>query len=106
MQHWPATRKARGCEDTLEARLEFIEELRRGQGGMKKGDMAAAKDVGATMPDDPGGPIPPDFICPITQEIMRDPVIALDGHSYERTAITQWFGLGRIKSPLTNAPLG
>lgn len=25
---------------------------------------------------------PPDFICCITQEVMRDPVIALDGHSY------------------------
>ena len=37
---------------------------------------------------------------------MIDPVIALDGHSYERDAITQWFGQGRIKSPLTNAPLG
>ena len=70
------------------------------------GEMAAAEDVGATVSDETGSRIPPDFICPITQEIMRDPVIALDGHSYERTAITQWFGLGRIKSPLTNAPLG
>ena len=58
------------------------------------------------MADEIGGQIPPDFVCPITQELMRDPVIALDGHSYERDAITQWFGQGRIKSPLTNAPLG
>ena len=68
--------------------------------------MAAAEDVGATVSDETGGPIPPDFICPITQEIMRDPVIALDGHSYERDAITQWFARGRIKSPLTGAQLG
>ena len=51
-------------------------------------------------------PIPPDFICPITQEVMRDPVIALDGHSYERNAIERWFGTGRLTSPLTNAQMG
>eukprot|EP00029_Vermamoeba_vermiformis_P011682 TRINITY_DN6496_c0_g1_i1.p1 TRINITY_DN6496_c0_g1~~TRINITY_DN6496_c0_g1_i1.p1 ORF type:complete len:275 (+),score=39.74 TRINITY_DN6496_c0_g1_i1:748-1572(+) len=32
---------------------------------------------------------PADFICPITQEIMLDPVIASDGHTYERRAIEQ-----------------
>mmetsp|Transcript_1650 Transcript_1650/g.3539 ORF Transcript_1650/g.3539 Transcript_1650/m.3539 type:complete len:105 (-) Transcript_1650:226-540(-) len=62
--------------------------------------MAAA--LSQNVPD----PVPPDYICPITQELMRDPVSALDGHSYEREAITQWFEQGRIESPLTNAPLG
>ena len=52
------------------------------------------------------GTIPPDYICPITQELMRDPVIALDGHSYERDAILQWFGRGTTKSPLTGVVLG
>jgi hypothetical protein len=32
-----------------------------------------------------------DWLCPITLSMMRDPVIASDGHSYERDAITQWF---------------
>ena len=32
-----------------------------------------------------------DWLCPITLSLMRDPVIATDGHSYERDAITQWF---------------
>ena len=50
--------------------------------------------------------IPPDFICPITQEVMQEPVIALDGHSYERVAIEQWFSSGRRTSPLTNAQMG
>jgi len=30
------------------------------------------------------------FICPITQEIMREPVIAEDGHTYEKAAIENW----------------
>ncbi len=32
-------------------------------------------------------PINPQFFCPITGDIMRDPVITSGGHSYERTAI-------------------
>jgi len=31
------------------------------------------------------------FLCPITCLLMRDPVIAADGHTYERSAITKWF---------------
>src|SRR5689334_18332378 len=30
------------------------------------------------------------FFCPITQEIMRDPVIAEDGHTYEKVVIEKW----------------
>jgi len=46
-------------------------------------------------------PSPPDeFLCPITLTLMRDPVIGPDGHSYERTAITQWLQTNP-HSPLT-----
>merc|ERR1711964_274552 len=31
-----------------------------------------------------------DLLCPITMMLMTDPVIAADGHSYERTAIEKW----------------
>ena len=34
--------------------------------------------------------IPEDYLCPITQELMEDPVIAADGHSNERAAITPY----------------
>ena len=45
-----------------------------------------------------------DLRCPISLEVMRDPVIAADGHSYEREAITA--GSARIEtSPLTGRPL-
>mmetsp|Transcript_12578 Transcript_12578/g.18999 ORF Transcript_12578/g.18999 Transcript_12578/m.18999 type:complete len:443 (-) Transcript_12578:295-1623(-) len=49
---------------------------------------------------------PPDeFLCPITQELMQDPVIAQDGHTYERTAIEAWLTTGNGTSPMTNQPL-
>lgn len=47
----------------------------------------------------------PSFKCPITHEILRDPVIAADGHSYERRAITHWLEQNDT-SPMTGAVLG
>ena len=31
-----------------------------------------------------------DWDCPILQILMKDPVVAQDGYTYERTAITEW----------------
>jgi hypothetical protein len=36
---------------------------------------------------------------------MDDPVVALDGHSYSRAAIQDWFRQGRLSSPCTNEQL-
>jgi chemotaxis protein histidine kinase CheA len=48
---------------------------------------------------------PPDhFLCPITQDVMIDPVSAADGHMYERRAIEDWF-IGHSTSPMTGAKL-
>ncbi len=47
---------------------------------------------------------PQNFICPITQDTMIDPVICADGISYERTAIQQWL-IDHDTSPMTNKPL-
>tara|TARA_B100001121_G_scaffold307466_1_gene329051 strand:- start:2073 stop:4199 length:2127 start_codon:yes stop_codon:yes gene_type:complete len=44
------------------------------------------------------------IICPITQEIIVDPVILSDGQTYEREAITQWLRTSS-KSPITGLPL-
>eukprot|EP00479_Gromia_sphaerica_P010404 TRINITY_DN4770_c0_g1_i1.p1 TRINITY_DN4770_c0_g1~~TRINITY_DN4770_c0_g1_i1.p1 ORF type:complete len:118 (-),score=11.54 TRINITY_DN4770_c0_g1_i1:77-430(-) len=33
---------------------------------------------------------PAHFICPITHEIMKTPVVLSDGHTYEATAIERW----------------
>ncbi len=45
------------------------------------------------------------FQCPLTMEVMRDPVITADGHTYERKEIEKWFALGNRTSPLTGAEL-
>lgn len=48
--------------------------------------------------------VPFEFLCPITNKIMKDPVTAADGHNYERKAIRRWFRRKRT-SPLTNVEL-
>ncbi|CAJ1357393.1 unnamed protein product [Effrenium voratum] len=48
---------------------------------------------------------PEEFLCPIMQDVMEDPVVAADGASYERRAIEQWLSNGHCTSPLTNLPL-
>lgn len=32
-----------------------------------------------------------EFRCPILSQLFRDPVIAQDGHTYERISIERWF---------------
>jgi len=46
----------------------------------------------------------PDLTCPISQEVMCDPVVASDGNSYERSAIASWL-LNHDKSPLSGEKL-
>ncbi|KAL1523116.1 hypothetical protein AB1Y20_018073 [Prymnesium parvum] len=47
---------------------------------------------------------PSEYLCPITQELMVDPVSTCDGHTYERAAIAQWLKR-HMTSPLTGARL-
>lgn len=48
--------------------------------------------------------IPHHFLCPITLDQMTDPVMCIDGHSYERAAITAWLNTNDT-SPATNLHL-
>ena len=62
------------------------------------------EDVPDLQPDD----IPSGFTCPITLSLMRDPVVTVDGHTYERAAIQKWFDAHpptRICSPATGKKL-
>lgn len=47
---------------------------------------------------------PPDMLCPITHELMVEPVILTDGHSYELNAIQEWLVKHDV-SPMTGQPL-
>ncbi len=49
-------------------------------------------------------PLPKEFYCPITQELMKDPVIGPDGQTYERSAIVDWLK-HHGTSPITREPM-
>ena len=51
-----------------------------------------------------GHSIPDDFLCPITQTIMEDPLMTRDGFSFEREAILQWISVDE-SCPFTRRPL-
>lgn len=48
--------------------------------------------------------VPRQLVCPITHELMQEPVVAEDGHTYEKAAIVEWFR-NRNSSPMTNEHL-
>ncbi|XP_056888886.1 WD repeat, SAM and U-box domain-containing protein 1-like [Takifugu flavidus] len=64
---------------------------------MRKIEALKAEESGSGPPD--------EFLCPITREMMKDPVIAADGYSYERDSIESWLRGKNRSSPMTNLPL-
>ncbi|KAJ0677819.1 putative U box domain, armadillo-like helical, Zinc finger, RING/FYVE/PHD-type [Helianthus annuus] len=49
--------------------------------------------------------IPVDFLCPISLELMRDPVIVSTGQTYERSYIRRWIDCGNTTCPKTQQKL-
>lgn len=45
------------------------------------------------------------FYCPITRDVMTDPVETSSGQTFERSAIEKWFADGNKLCPLTMTPL-
>ena len=48
--------------------------------------------------------IPDEFLCPISYEVMEDPVLLEDGHTYDRKSIESWLA-SHSTSPMTNTRL-
>ncbi|XP_035531878.1 WD repeat, SAM and U-box domain-containing protein 1-like [Morone saxatilis] len=63
------------------------------------------RKIEALKAEESGSEAPDEFLCPITRELMKDPVIAADGYSYERESIENWIRGKSKTSPMTNLPL-
>ncbi|KAJ8762173.1 hypothetical protein K2173_007327 [Erythroxylum novogranatense] len=58
------------------------------------------------LPDkSPTEVIPHEFLCPITLEIMTDPVIIASGQTFERESIQKWFDANHRTCPKTREAL-
>ncbi|VAI45810.1 unnamed protein product [Triticum turgidum subsp. durum] len=49
--------------------------------------------------DDTSFSVPKEFSCPISLDLMRDPVVASTGQTYDRPSIIQWIGEGHSTCP-------
>uniref|UniRef100_A0A8D0D8Q5 WD repeat, SAM and U-box domain-containing protein 1 n=1 Tax=Sander lucioperca TaxID=283035 RepID=A0A8D0D8Q5_SANLU len=60
------------------------------------------RKIEALKAEQSGSDAPDEFLCPITRELMKDPVIAADGYSYERESMESWIRGKNKTSPMTN----
>lgn len=49
-------------------------------------------------------PVPQEYVCPLTLDVMSRPLLSREGHSYEQHAILNWVS-EHGTSPLTREPL-
>eukprot|EP00694_Reclinomonas_americana_P008036 EC799674.1.p1 GENE.EC799674.1~~EC799674.1.p1 ORF type:complete len:199 (+),score=46.42 EC799674.1:137-733(+) len=50
---------------------------------------------------------PAEMVCPLTHQLMRDPVVLVTGHVFERSAIEAWFNkCSRCRRPVTDPLTG
>ncbi|XP_058730711.1 U-box domain-containing protein 26-like [Vicia villosa] len=60
---------------------------------------------GSLQPLDLGIQIPYHFRCPISLELMRDPVTVSTGQTYDRNSIESWVNTGNTTCPVTRVNL-
>ncbi|KAG0469073.1 hypothetical protein HPP92_018401 [Vanilla planifolia] len=49
--------------------------------------------------------IPDEFRCPITLDLMKEPVIVASGHTYDRSSISRWINSGHHTCPKSGQKL-
>lgn len=69
--------------------------------GLKGRELAKEVQTKAKEMDELDGVLENSFRCPISMEIMSDPVYAADGHTYEKVEMERWLQT-KTTSPLTN----
>nr|BAJ34586.1 unnamed protein product [Eutrema halophilum] len=78
-------------EDGLEWRIENPKKPRKG---------FVAQEIGDTFIT-----VPKDFVCPISLDLMTDPVIISTGQTYDRSSIARWIEEGHCTCPKTGQML-
>ncbi|KAJ4709775.1 RING-type E3 ubiquitin transferase [Melia azedarach] len=103
LDHIPEGIKSVGCNaDQTENKLEKVcpstvaDAVSQENGAIKSIDEIKKPDAFVT---------PADFLCPISLELMRDPVIVATGQTYERSYIQRWIDCGNVTCPKTQQKL-
>ena len=64
---------------------------------------SVCRSGGDDKPAVPQGPA--SFHCPVSMELMSDPVMVATGHSYDRSCIQKWLEQGNRTCPVTGLRL-
>ncbi|OEL16155.1 U-box domain-containing protein 9 [Dichanthelium oligosanthes] len=68
-------------------------------------DRVAGAGGGANKGGTEAAAVPEQFLCPISSEIMRDPVVLASGQTYDRRFIQEWLTAGNRTCPQTQQVL-
>jgi hypothetical protein len=83
--------------------------LERAENKRARRARTATISIGINFDAGGGAVLAPDWQpfleCPISHEIMVDPVVAEDGQTYERRALARWLE-SHGSSPMTSQPMG
>ncbi|XP_043714501.1 U-box domain-containing protein 15-like [Telopea speciosissima] len=69
--------------------------------GVEEHNLFNESSVPKTLEKSPSLVIPHEFLCPITLELMTDPVIVATGQTYERESIQKWLDSNHRTCPKT-----
>ncbi|KAL6634328.1 hypothetical protein ACP70R_026999 [Stipagrostis hirtigluma subsp. patula] len=95
--------------EAFDEAAEALAALRDAELGRRKDRAAPAAGAGAggaavkKGASDPA--VPEQFLCPISSEIMRDPVVLASGQTYDRRFIQEWLNAGNRTCPQTQQVL-
>ncbi|KAK3447180.1 hypothetical protein EUGRSUZ_A02766 [Eucalyptus grandis] len=98
---WLAQLGLRCCERNKLDRPDLVSEISSVIESIRALSIESASSSRSKEP----GKTPAHFVCPIYQEVMKDPLIAADGFTYEAEAIHGWLLSGHNTSPMTNLKL-
>ena len=87
--------------ETKQHIIELLNKFQKLQGVVETTDILYEPVI-----NKPTSPIlPHEFLCPITLEIMQEPVIIATGQTYEKESIQKWFDAGHKTCPKTRQTL-
>ncbi|GAA0141889.1 ubiquitin-protein ligase [Lithospermum erythrorhizon] len=99
-------KKRRGIsDDTMQHVVEILNKFKRFAGVAEDDDEPEENAMNNAIDKCPSLAIPHEFLCPITLEIMTDPVIIATGQTYERQSIQEWFDTNHRTCPKTGQVL-
>ena len=103
-EDWLQEEAERDAMAAIEAEKEFASEL---VSETEVGEKRKAAEIAPSF--SPNDDIFEEYVCPITQELPREPCMAEDGICYDRWAFEKWAKTqkaGELKSPMTNQLMG